>query len=257
MAIKIKAIEANVSIDPALKTASRPLSLPARRGKREMAEWRAEADKDYPGKSRHFPRQSRLRVRPELQQVRRSRVMSASYAPITATARAARIRTTGRYVAVGHPREQVRQHPHLLQGNAAERPHNAHAGQRNPKAVVVAAKIARGMSSMDRQRSDVDRRHQAGPPKVGPVSLAPSSEHDKSAGLIVSFSPYAVGSYVEGDYIVFVPWTAFKTHLSQRRRPPVRRHTAEKRRRQEEPFSRTDSDENPPVARRMTCARKN
>lgn len=28
------------------------------------------------------------------------------------------------------------------------------------------------------------------------------------------FSPYDVGAYVEGDYTVFVPWTAFKDHLS-------------------------------------------
>jgi hypothetical protein len=50
--------------------------------------------------------------------------------------------------------------------------------------------------------------------KLGPVSLAPSTEAGKSSGLTFHYSPYAVGSYAEGHYIVFVPWTAFKQHLS-------------------------------------------
>jgi hypothetical protein len=50
--------------------------------------------------------------------------------------------------------------------------------------------------------------------KIGGVALAPSSETGTSAGLICYFSPYAVGAYVEGDYTVFIPWTAFKEHLS-------------------------------------------
>lgn len=50
--------------------------------------------------------------------------------------------------------------------------------------------------------------------KLGPVSLAPSTERDKSSGLTFHFSPYAVGPYVEGDYTVFVPWTDFKPYLS-------------------------------------------
>jgi Protein of unknown function (DUF3298) len=50
--------------------------------------------------------------------------------------------------------------------------------------------------------------------KLGPVSLAPSTDRDKSAGLTFHFSPYAVGPYVEGDYTVFVPWTDLKSYLS-------------------------------------------
>jgi len=30
----------------------------------------------------------------------------------------------------------------------------------------------------------------------------------------VSLSPYMVGPYVEGDYVVFVPWTDLKPYLS-------------------------------------------
>ena len=50
--------------------------------------------------------------------------------------------------------------------------------------------------------------------KIGPVSLAPSTEPGKSSGLTFHYSPYAVGSYAEGPYTVFVPWTAFQSHLS-------------------------------------------
>ncbi len=50
--------------------------------------------------------------------------------------------------------------------------------------------------------------------KIGPISLAPSTEADKSAGLTFHYSPYAVGAYAEGPYTVFVPWTAFPSHLS-------------------------------------------
>lgn len=51
--------------------------------------------------------------------------------------------------------------------------------------------------------------------QVGPVTLAPSTEADKSAGLTFHYSPYGVGPYVEGPYTVFVPWTAFAQYLSE------------------------------------------
>jgi hypothetical protein len=50
--------------------------------------------------------------------------------------------------------------------------------------------------------------------KIGPISLAPSTEPGKSSGLTFHYSPYAVGAYAEGPYTVFVPWTAFQSHLS-------------------------------------------
>jgi hypothetical protein len=50
--------------------------------------------------------------------------------------------------------------------------------------------------------------------KIGPVSLAPSTEEGKSSGLTFHYSPYAVGSYAEGEYIAFVPWETLKPHLT-------------------------------------------
>jgi hypothetical protein len=50
--------------------------------------------------------------------------------------------------------------------------------------------------------------------KIGSVSLAPSTEEGKSSGLTFHYSPYAVGSYAEGEYIAFVPWETLKPYLT-------------------------------------------
>jgi len=50
--------------------------------------------------------------------------------------------------------------------------------------------------------------------KIGPVLLAPSTEPGKSSGLEFEYGPYAVGTYAEGSYEAFVPWTALKPFLS-------------------------------------------
>ena len=46
------------------------------------------------------------------------------------------------------------------------------------------------------------------------VTLAPSTVSGKSSGLTFHYPPYAVGSYVEGEYIAFVPWETLKPFLS-------------------------------------------
>lgn len=50
--------------------------------------------------------------------------------------------------------------------------------------------------------------------KIGAVTLAPSTEAGKSSGLTFHYPPYAVGSYVEGEYIAFVPWETLKPYLT-------------------------------------------
>jgi len=49
---------------------------------------------------------------------------------------------------------------------------------------------------------------------IGPITLAPSTERGKSSGLTVHYSPYDVDAYAAGPYTVFVPWEAFRRHLS-------------------------------------------
>jgi hypothetical protein len=50
--------------------------------------------------------------------------------------------------------------------------------------------------------------------KIGAVTLAPSTVPGKSSGLTFHYPPYAVGPYVEGEYVAFVPWEALKPYLT-------------------------------------------
>ncbi len=50
--------------------------------------------------------------------------------------------------------------------------------------------------------------------KIGPVTLAPSTEPDKSSGLIFHYEPYAVGPYAEGSFEAFVSWRDLQPYLS-------------------------------------------
>jgi hypothetical protein len=50
--------------------------------------------------------------------------------------------------------------------------------------------------------------------KIGAVTLAPSTEANKSSGLTFHYPPYAVGPYAEGDYVAFVPWEKLKPYLT-------------------------------------------
>jgi len=49
---------------------------------------------------------------------------------------------------------------------------------------------------------------------IGAVTLAPSTEPGKSAGLTFHYEPYAVGPYAEGRFDVTVPWQELKPYLS-------------------------------------------
>ncbi|HWK97723.1 MAG TPA: DUF3298 domain-containing protein [Pseudolabrys sp.] len=49
---------------------------------------------------------------------------------------------------------------------------------------------------------------------IGGIALAPSSEAGKSSGFVIYFSPYAVGPYAEGEFVIFIPYTAFQPMLS-------------------------------------------
>jgi hypothetical protein len=50
--------------------------------------------------------------------------------------------------------------------------------------------------------------------KIGAVTLAPSTEANKSSGLTFHYPPYAVGPYAEGEYVAFVPWEKLKPYLT-------------------------------------------
>jgi hypothetical protein len=97
------------------------------------------------------------------------------------------------------------------------------------KLAVAAAKLAKGINGYDddtpaaqdmtpQQELEHDNFINDGIKpailEIGPITLAPSTETGKSAGLTFHYSQYGVGPYVEGPYTVFVPWTAFRQYLS-------------------------------------------
>ncbi len=49
---------------------------------------------------------------------------------------------------------------------------------------------------------------------IGAVTLTPSTEAGKSAGLTFYYSPYDVGPYAEGSYTAFVPWAKLTPYLT-------------------------------------------
>jgi len=50
--------------------------------------------------------------------------------------------------------------------------------------------------------------------RIGAVTLAPSTVSGKSSGLTFHYPPYAVGPYVEAEYVAFVPWETIKPYLT-------------------------------------------
>ena len=213
VAIKTKTIEASVTIDPALKAYPGLYSRLLAEGKREMAKWRADADKDF-------------RENPDMFRDRRSYEFERSYQRDSAIQGYVSIARTDYTDSVGaHPNHytdtllwdtKARKFISIRPFFKETRPNGStlSALATAIKDAVVAAKIAHGISAKEANDPMWIGNIKPDLTKIGAVSLARSTEHDKSAGLTVYFSPYAVGPYVEGDYTVFVPWTAFKTHLS-------------------------------------------
>uniref|UniRef100_Q07QI9 DUF3298 domain-containing protein n=1 Tax=Rhodopseudomonas palustris (strain BisA53) TaxID=316055 RepID=Q07QI9_RHOP5 len=50
--------------------------------------------------------------------------------------------------------------------------------------------------------------------KLGPVTLAPSTEAGKSSGLTFHFAATALGVHAEGGYVAFVPWQKLQPYLT-------------------------------------------
>lgn len=212
--IKTKSIDASVTIDLALHAypGLYPRLLAA--GKRAMAKWRAAADKDY-RENRQFFRDGHGY---EFDRTYKKRSAIQGYVSI--------VRSDFSYSAgAAHPNHPIdtllwdvkaREFINIRRFFKETRANGPtmRTLAKAIRAAVIAAKKARGIPP--KMAADPMWFEDLKPDltKIGGIALAPSTEPDKSAGLIAYFSPYAVGSYAEGDYIVFVPWAVFKTHLS-------------------------------------------
>jgi hypothetical protein len=213
VAINTRTIEANVTIDPALKAHPDLYRRLLAEGKRELEKWHAAADKDFrenpdmfkDGRSYEFGRayDQRSAIQGYVSITRNDYSYSGGAHPN---------HFTDTLLWDAHAHKFINIHPFFKETSA-----NGPALRTLAKAIrdaVVADKKRRGMSAKDANDPTWIGGIKPALTNLGAIALAPSTEPGKSSGLIVYFPPYAVGSYVEGDYIEFVPWTAFKTHRS-------------------------------------------
>ncbi len=208
--VNTKSIEASVTIDDVLKAYPGLYDNLFAEGRREMAKWRADADKER-------------KETPDLFKNRRYS-FERHYGERSAIGRYVSVERTDYMNSLGaHPNHRTNI---ILWDTAAKRrisirPFFKETTDNGPtmetladtiRAALVAEKKARDIPNADKDPG-IDNVK----PKIlsiGAIALAPSTAKAKSSGLIAYFSPYDVGAYAEGGYAVFVPWTAFKDHLS-------------------------------------------
>lgn len=208
--INTKSIEANVTIDGALKTYPGLYDNLLAEGRREMAKWRADADKER-------------KETPELFKNRRYS-FERHYSERSAIGRYVSVERTDYMDSLGaHPNHST---DTILWDTAAKkrisiRPFFKETADNGPTMETLAETIRAALIVEKKARDIPDPDKGPGldnvKPKIlsiGAIALAPSTAKAKSSGLIAYFSPYDVGAYAEGGYTVFVPWTAFKGHLS-------------------------------------------
>ena len=211
--VSTKTIEATVTVEPKLKAWPGLYDNLLAEGKRELIKWRKESEsarKDMPDIFREGRRYSFERAYSERSAIGRYiSVIRADYLDglgahpnhrtdtilwDTTAKKRISIRPFFKETATGGP--TLQRLAHLIRV--------ALAAEKKERDI----KVEDPDTDTDLSRVEPDLR------KMGAVALAPSTETGKSAGLIFSFSPYAVGAYVEGDYTAFVPWTDFKDDLS-------------------------------------------
>lgn len=212
--IKTSTIEASVSIDPALKAYRGLYPHLLATGKREMAKWQADAEKarkEIPqifrddrryGFQRRYEEESA--IGPYISIVRTDFIDSLGAHPNTIINTLLWDTNAGKFISIRPFFKETADNGPTMQAMAAA-----------VRAAVLAAKKARHIPPDIINNPMWLEGIKPSLLKIGAVALAPSTENEKSAGLLFYFSPYDVGPYVEGSYTVFVPWTAFKTHLSQ------------------------------------------
>jgi Deacetylase PdaC len=227
IAIKTKAAEITVAVDAALKRHPGLAADCLAEGRRWAEKSRAEADKSLRDDPTDFTGGRRW----SLERGYSVRSVVARYVSI--------LRTDYTYSGGAHPNTNI---DTILWDRDARtrisiRPFLKESTDNGPtmtalaklvRLAVAREKIERGQGDEDAakkkgvsteeylvaQDSSITDGVQASLIKLGPVTLAPSTVVNKSSGFTFHFSPYAVGSYAEGPYTVFVPGSELKPYLS-------------------------------------------
>jgi hypothetical protein len=215
ISITSKTIELTVTIDDALKRYPGLYNNLLAEGRHGSSKWGAQAQTERAGdkfsirEGRTWTYTLSYRLRSEVAQ---------RYISI--------IREEGSYEGGAHPNSSINTilWDTYTQKRTSMRPFFMEAVDNGPtmtvlatsiQAALAAAKKARGAEVADNWEKDTWLA--AVKPQIldlGAVTLAPSTVPGKSSGLTFHFSPYGVGSYAEGSYTAFVPWTDFKAFLS-------------------------------------------
>jgi hypothetical protein len=213
LALQTKFIEASVTLDKAVK-ADKPLTANLlAEGRRWMAKNRADAAKEFKSSPELF---RNGRAWTFERNYRRASRVADRYVSVT--------RTDFIYTGGAHPNTNI---DTILWDDHARkrisiRPFFKETADNGPtltalrEAAIAAVKAEKKARKID-EPPGVEWYAEVRPTllKVGAVTLAASTEAGKSAGLTFHYPPYAVGSYVEGSYIVSVPWQTFRPYLSK------------------------------------------
>ncbi|MPZ37841.1 MAG: DUF3298 domain-containing protein [Rhizobiales bacterium] len=227
VSISTKAVEVTLTVDPALRKFPRLFESSLAEGRRWAERNRAEAAKA-------------MRDEPEFFRSGRRWTFERSYTLRSVVGRyVSVVRHDGTNTGGAHPNSYVDTilWDRNTRRRVSVRPFFRETADNGPtmtalaqlaRVAVAAEKLKRGAINVDVPKdkltpeslAEQDRFIADGVPpslgKIGPITLAPSTEAGKSAGLTFHYSPYAVGPYAEGPYTVFVPWTAFQKYLSPR-----------------------------------------
>jgi hypothetical protein len=210
-----KLLDASVTVDGALKRFPGLYENLLAEGKRQTAKWEAEAQKDkkqYPdmfrdGRPQVYDRgySERSLVAGRFVSVVRSDYMN------TGGAHPNHFSDTILWDAQTKKRISIRPFFKETATNGPTLRKLAH----DIRAALAAEKKARDVPVDDPDKDQWLSSVKPNLTKIGGVALAPSTEAGKSSGLLFFFSPYAVGAYVEGSYVAFLPWSTFKAALSR------------------------------------------
>jgi hypothetical protein len=213
LSVKTRSIEASLTIDPQLKAYPELYAGLLAEGKREVEKWRRSADEDR-------------KATPDAFTDGRRYAFERSYTQSSAI---------GRYVSIdrddylnsggAHPNSENNSilWDTVLKKRISIRPFFRETAPNGSTLTKLATAIRASLAEQKKQRgadnidpnTDTELANvQPDLLKMGAVTLARSTDPARSAGLNFHFSPYAVGSYAEGPYDVFVPWESFKDELS-------------------------------------------
>ncbi|WP_047308226.1 DUF3298 and DUF4163 domain-containing protein [Rhodopseudomonas palustris] len=209
-AVKTKAIDGTVTLDAAIKADAKLAENCLAEGKTWIAQQRTEAEPEYksdPALFRNGP-----------WTYERSYAVDSEVAGRYVSV----LRTDYSYTGGAHPNTEIDTilWDKQLGKRISIRPFFTDLSDGSPamqamvKGVIAALRAEKKARGTEDDGEDYVKSIEPKLLKIGPVTLAPSTESGKSSGLKFHYAPYAVGAYAEGSYDAFVPWTALKPYLS-------------------------------------------